>query len=88
MADFSITAEQWGTFLCTIFDEWVRHDVGEYFIQLFDSALANWVGVAPGLCTMAAECGHAGVMEYNGDVSHATTSSIPSIASAIFAKAQ
>ena len=68
MADFSVTAEQWGTFLCTIFDEWVRHDVGEYFIQLFDSALANWVGVAPGLCTMAAECGHAGVMEYNGDV--------------------
>lgn len=68
MADFSITAEQWGTFLCTIFNEWVRHDVGEYFIQLFDSALANWVGVAPGLCTMAAECGHAGVMEYNGDV--------------------
>ena len=65
MADFSITAEQWGTFLCTIFEEWVRHDVGEYFIQLFDSALANWVGVTPGLCTMAAECGHAGVMEYN-----------------------
>ncbi len=37
-------------------------------VQLFDATLANWVGVAPGICTMAKECGHAGVMEYNGDV--------------------
>ena len=68
LTDFSVTAEQWGAFLCTIFDEWVHHDVGEYYIQLFDATLANWVGVAPGICTMAKECGHAGVMEYNGDV--------------------
>lgn len=68
LTDFSVTPEQWGNFLCTIFDEWVRHDVGEYFIQIFDSTLANWVGQAPGLCTLAKECGHAGVMEFNGDV--------------------
>ncbi|MCI7309362.1 MAG: anaerobic sulfatase-maturation protein, partial [Prevotella sp.] len=68
VTDFSITAEQWGNFLCTIFDEWVKNDVGEYFIQLFDATLANWVGQAPGICTMAKECGHAGVMEFNGDV--------------------
>lgn len=68
LADFSITAEQWGKFLCTIFDEWIHHDVGEYYIQLFDATLANWVGEAPGICTMAKECGHAGVMEFNGDV--------------------
>lgn len=47
LIDFSITPEQWGNFLCTIFDEWVRHDVGEYYIQLFDATLANWVGEAP-----------------------------------------
>lgn len=68
LADFSITPEQWGNFLCTIFDEWVRQDVGEYFIQIFDATLANWVGVLPGLCSMAETCGHAGVMEFNGDV--------------------
>ena len=68
VTDFSITADQWGNFLCTIFDEWVKNDVGEYFIQLFDATLANWVGQAPGICTMAKECGHAGVMEFNGDV--------------------
>lgn len=68
LADFSITPEQWGNFLCTIFDEWVRQDVGEYFIQIFDATLANWMGVLPGLCSMAETCGHAGVMEFNGDV--------------------
>lgn len=68
LTDFSITAEQWGRFLCTIFDEWVRYDVGEYFIQIFDATLANWVGQPPGICSLAKECGHAGVMEWNGDV--------------------
>lgn len=68
LADFSITPEQWGNFLCTIFDEWVHNDVGEYFVQLFDATLANWVGQAPGVCILAKECGHAGVMEFNGDV--------------------
>ena len=68
LTDFSVTPEQWGNFLCTIFDEWVKTDVGTYFVQIFDSTLANWVGEQPGVCTLAKECGHAGVMEFNGDV--------------------
>ena len=68
VTDFSVSPEQWGEFLCTLFDEWVRNDVGEYFVQLFDATLANWAGVMPGICSMAETCGHAGVMEFNGDV--------------------
>lgn len=68
LADFSVTPEQWGRFLCEIFDEWVRKDVGEMYVQLFDATLANWVGVTPGVCSMARDCGHAAVMEFNGDV--------------------
>ena len=68
LAPFSVSPEQWGNFLCTIFDEWVRNDVGKIFIQIFDSTLANWVDEQPGVCTMAKTCGHAGVMEFNGDV--------------------
>ncbi|MCH3994930.1 MAG: anaerobic sulfatase-maturation protein [Prevotella sp.] len=68
LADFSITADQWGNFLCTLFDEWVKEDVGKYYIQLFDATLANWAGAAPGICDMARECGQAAVMEFNGDV--------------------
>lgn len=44
LADFSVSPEQWGNFLCELFDEWVKNDVGEYFIQIFDSTLANWIG--------------------------------------------
>ena len=68
IADFSVSPRQWGDFLCAIFDEWVRNDVGKYFVQIFDSTLANYAGVEPGVCTMARSCGHAGVMEFNGDV--------------------
>ena len=68
VADFSVTPEQWGTFLCTIFDEWVRRDVGSIFVEIFDCTLANWMGVAPGICSYSTHCGHAGVMEHNGDV--------------------
>ena len=46
----------------------MKQDVGTYYIQLFDSTLANWVGEQPGVCSMAKTCGHAGVMEFNGDV--------------------
>lgn len=68
VTDFSVSPDEWGKFLCTIFDEWVRNDVGHYFVQLFDSTLANWVGETPGLCSMGKTCGHSGVMEFNGDV--------------------
>ena len=68
LAPFSIRPEEWGRFVCSIFDEWVRHDVGEVFVQLFDATLAGWMGVAPGVCVYAEECGHAAVMEQNGDV--------------------
>ena len=65
----SVRSEQWGPFLCAIFDEWLSHDdVGEMFVQLFDATLANWCGVVPGVCTMSRSCGHAAVMEWNGDV--------------------
>lgn len=68
LAPFTVDAGKWGDFLCAVFDEWVKQDVGKMFIQIFDSTLANWVGEQPGVCTMAKTCGHAGVMEFNGDV--------------------
>lgn len=68
LADFSVTPEQWGNFLCAIFDEWVRNDVGKMFVEIFDCTLANWMGVLPGICAYSKNCGHAGVMEHNGDV--------------------
>lgn len=65
---YSITAKQWGVFLSTIFDEWVRNDVGRVFVLLFDSTLANWVGASAGVCTLSRQCGHTAAIEHNGDV--------------------
>ena len=68
LSEASVAPEQWGYFLCAIFDEWVRKDVGRIFVEIFDCTLANWMGISPGICAYSKECGHAGVMEHNGDV--------------------
>lgn len=62
----SVTAEDWGRFLCEVFDEWWAGDVGEYYVTLFDAVLAGWCGVQPGLCMLGGECGHVGVLEHDG----------------------
>lgn len=64
----SVKPEQFGRFLITVFDEWVRRDVGTVFVQHFDAALANWVGVSPGVCIFAKTCGQALALEHNGDL--------------------
>lgn len=68
ITDWSVKPEAYGKFLTTIFDEWVRNDVGKYYVQIFDVTLGNWVGAPPGLCVFAETCGMAAVMEHNGDV--------------------
>lgn len=68
VSERSVTPEQWGTFLITIFDEWVRHDVGTVFVQMFDAALASWYGVPPALCIFSETCGNALALEHNGDL--------------------
>lgn len=64
----SVTAEQYGRFLTTIFDEWVRHDVGKMFVQIFDVALGKWMREPGGLCIFSPTCGSALAMEHNGDI--------------------
>lgn len=66
LTETSVSPEQWGRFACGVFDEWVRGDIGEYFVQLFEATLANWVGAEPGVCSMATSCGYALAMDSNG----------------------
>ena len=65
---WSVTGEAYGQFIITIFDEWVRHDVGQVFVQLFDNTLAAWSGERPVLCVMQPTCGRGLVVEQNGDI--------------------
>jgi serine-type anaerobic sulfatase-maturating enzyme len=64
----SVSPEQWGRFLIEIFDEWVRFDVGTVFVQMFDAALASWVGAPAALCIFSETCGNAVALEHNGDL--------------------
>ena len=64
----SVTARQYGDFLTAIFDAWVQRDLGEISVQIFDVALAAWMGQPPPLCTFAETCGNALALEHNGDL--------------------
>jgi uncharacterized protein len=64
----SVMGAAYGTFLSAIFDEWVRNDVGRVFVQIFDVALAAWVGLPPGMCVFEETCGNALALEHNGDL--------------------
>ena len=64
----SINPKQYGHFLCAVFDEWVKEDIGKIFIQIFDVSLEAWLGFKPSLCIFNETCGDAMAMEHNGDV--------------------
>jgi len=63
----SISGAQYGEFLCSVYDEWISRDVGEVFVQMFDTTLGAHLGLYS-LCVLAPECGGALALEHNGDV--------------------
>jgi uncharacterized protein len=65
----SVRPEQWGNFLTTIFDEWVRKDVGKIFVQTFEAAVRSWLNLpSSGMCIFDPTCGHGLALEHNGDL--------------------
>jgi uncharacterized protein len=68
VTEWSVEPLQYGIFLAEIFNEWVQHDVARYFVQVFDVALENWLGMTPSLCIFRETCGAALAIEHNGDV--------------------
>jgi uncharacterized protein len=63
----SVGAEAYGRFLVEIFEEWVRRDVGQVFVQMFDVTLGSFVG-QHNLCIFSPTCGNALALEHNGDL--------------------
>lgn len=69
VSDRSVGAEQFGHFLCAIFDEWVRQDVGRVYVQTFEAAISNWLGLpSSGMCVFNETCGQGLAIEHNGDL--------------------
>ena len=69
VSDRSVAPEQFGVFLSTIFDEWVHNDVGKVYVQTFEAAVRNWLGMATsGMCVFNKTCGQGLAIEHNGDL--------------------
>jgi uncharacterized protein len=64
----SVEPAAWGRFLIEIFDEWLARDVGTMFVQMFDAALASWLGAGAAMCIFSETCGDAVALEHNGDL--------------------
>ncbi len=65
---FTVEPAAYGQFLCDIFDEWIKRDVGRYYVNHFDVALAAWTGMNPPLCVYSKTCGSALAVEHDGNV--------------------
>lgn len=64
----SVHPEAMGEFLCSVYDEWIRHDLGRIDVQVFLECLTVWAGNQPTLCTMSETCGRALAVEHDGSV--------------------
>jgi len=68
MSPISITPKQFGDFYIGVFEKWRKDDVGKQAVQFFEATLGMHLGKPPGLCYFERVCGHAGALEYNGDL--------------------
>ncbi|MCY9855085.1 anaerobic sulfatase maturase [Vibrio mediterranei] len=68
VTQWSVSPVEYGDFLNSIFDYWVRNDVGKTFVQTFDSTLATWINGTSSVCVFSKSCGHAFALEANGDL--------------------
>jgi len=65
---FTVTGEQWGNFLCEVFDEWQRNDAQKVSVRLFDSVMNYLLNGQKGMCSMKRSCNSYFMVEYNGDI--------------------
>ncbi len=65
---WTITGEEWGDFLCSIFDRWFAGDTRRISVRLFDSILMYLVEGQRNVCVMSKNCCQYLVVEHNGDV--------------------
>jgi uncharacterized protein len=67
VSDHSVPAMAFGEFLCAIFDEWKRQDIGRVKIQIIEEAAQTAFNQDHTLCIFKKMCGGVPVIEHNGD---------------------
>lgn len=65
---FAINGEEWGNFMCEIYDCWIESDTRKVSIRHFDSVLSLLVDKIRNVCVMGNNCCQYFVVEHNGDI--------------------
>jgi len=68
VTDWSVDPDDWGYFLCKVWDDWVRRDIGKVFVNLFETAVAQWKGMDAQLCIYHEFCGKGVALEHDGNL--------------------
>lgn len=68
VSKWSVSPRVYGKFLCEVFDQWFRNDLGRVFVQFFDTQVGVWMGQASSLCVFAETCGNALALEHDGSL--------------------
>ena len=68
VTEWSVDPDDWGTFLCRVFDEWHQKDLGKIFVQYFEAAVETWMGHVSPLCTQTPMCGKGLALERDGSI--------------------
>ncbi|MCK5628582.1 SPASM domain-containing protein, partial [Candidatus Bathyarchaeota archaeon] len=69
VSNHSVRPIQFGRFLILIFDEWIRNDVGQVFVQTLEATARNWLCLpSSGMCVFEKTCGLGLALEHNGDL--------------------
>lgn len=68
VTDWSVDPDDYGQFLCGVWDEWLATDFGRIHVNLFETAVAQAAGLPAQTCTQAEFCGKGVAVEHNGDV--------------------
>lgn len=68
VTEWSVDPEDWGYFLCKVWDDWYRRDIGKVFVNHFETAVAQWKGMDAQLCIYHEFCGKGVALEHDGNL--------------------
>jgi uncharacterized protein len=68
VTEWSVDPDDWGYFLRKVWDDWYRRDYGKIHVNLFETAVAQWMGMASQLCIYNDFCGKGVALEHDGSV--------------------
>jgi uncharacterized protein len=68
VTDWSVDPDDWGYFLCKVWDDWYKRDYGKVFVNLFETAVAQWMGMEAQLCVYNDFCGKGVALEHDGNL--------------------